>query len=72
MNNNDDKLFKLRPFIDAVVNNFKTIHMLEKLCVDEQIITFKGRHRLKQYMRNKQKKMGIQSICSVWSRRSGL
>lgn len=52
----NDKLYKIRPFLDPLVKNLNSIPMNENLCVDEQMIAFKGRHRLKQYMKNKPKK----------------
>lgn len=60
--NNEDKLFKIRPFIDAIVNNFKATPMTEKLCVDEQMIPFKGRHQLKVYLKSKPKKWGYKAF----------
>ena len=53
-----DKLFKLWPFIDSLSNNLQKIPIYEKVCVDEQIIPFKGRHSLKVYVKNKPKKWG--------------
>lgn len=41
--------------------------MIEKLCVDEQMVHFKERHHLKVLLKSK-KKAGIQSICSMWFR----
>jgi uncharacterized protein YajQ (UPF0234 family) len=53
-----DKLFKLRPFLDSLSNNLQKITIDEKVCVNEQIIPFKGRHSLKVYVKNKPKKWG--------------
>ena len=53
-----DKLFKLRPFLDSLSNNLQKIPIDEKVCVDEQIIPFKGKHSLKVYVKNKPKKWG--------------
>jgi len=50
-----DKLFKLRPFIDSLSNHLQKTPIDEKVCVDEQIIPFKGRHCLKVYVKNKPK-----------------
>ena len=55
---NTDKLFKLRPFLDSFARNLHQIPIEEKVCVDEQIIPFKGKHSLKVYMQNKPKKWG--------------
>lgn len=71
LNNNDnivgnnDKLYKLRPLIDALLGKFNSIQMDEKLCVDEQIIPFKGKHSMKVYMQNKPKKVALQMFYDV-------
>lgn len=54
-----DKLFKIRPFIDAIQHNFKLIEPEEHLAVDEIIIPFKGRSFMKQYNKFKPHKWGI-------------
>lgn len=42
---------KIKSFFDKLVKNFnRFIPMSENLCVDEQIILFKEKRRLKQYM----------------------
>ncbi|CAH1977177.1 unnamed protein product, partial [Acanthoscelides obtectus] len=51
-----DKLFKLRPFLDNLQQKFANQVKLEKLCVDEQIVPFKGRSSLKQYNPKKSNK----------------
>lgn len=56
---NHDKLFKVRPFIDAIQNNFKSIEPDEYLAVDEIIIPFKGRSSMKQYNKSKPHKWRI-------------
>nr|CAH7720120.1 unnamed protein product [Callosobruchus chinensis] len=61
-NNSTEKLFKLRPFLDSVVKKFNEIPMTEKMCVDEQMIPFKGRHSLKQYLKSKPKKWGFKAF----------
>ncbi|KAJ8930526.1 hypothetical protein NQ314_016673 [Rhamnusium bicolor] len=60
--NNNDKLYKIRPFIEKVVANFKNIPMDEKVCVDEQMIPFKGHHSIKQYLKSKPKKWGYKAF----------
>lgn len=54
-----DKLFKLRPFINALQENFSNIEPEEHNSIDEIIIPFKGRSSLKQYVKNKPHKWGI-------------
>ena len=47
---NKDKLYKLRPLIDMMNNNYvKLYNVSQKLSVDESMILFKGRHSIKQY-----------------------
>ncbi|CAM4569051.1 unnamed protein product [Leuciscus chuanchicus] len=55
---NFDKLFKIQPLITHLVSKIKAIPMSEKLSVDEQMVPFKGRSRLKQYLPKKPKKWG--------------
>lgn len=54
-----DKLFKIRPFIDAIQHNFKLMELEEHLAMDEIIIPFKGRSCMKQYNKSKPHKWGI-------------
>lgn len=56
---NYDKLFKVRPLLDAVRNICATIPKEEYLAVDEQIIPTKSRSSLKQYNPNKPHKWGF-------------
>lgn len=45
-----DRLFKIRPLIDSLQTTFKKIPIEESMiCVDEQIVPFKGKSALKQY-----------------------
>lgn len=62
-----DKLFKIRPFISSVQNNFKKIQAEEFCAIDEIIIPFKGRSQMKQYNQNKPHKWGIKvfAIASI-------
>ncbi|XP_041920584.1 piggyBac transposable element-derived protein 2-like [Alosa sapidissima] len=53
-----DKLFKVRPFLNALLRSFQDIPMNEMLCVDEQIVPFKGRSGLKTYNPKKPKRWG--------------
>ena len=48
--NNQDKLYKLRPLIVALNKNFvKLYNVSKKVSVDESMIRFKGRSLIKQY-----------------------
>jgi hypothetical protein len=60
---NYDKLFKLRPMIITLSENFeKCLLPSQQLAVDESMIKFKGRSSLKQYMPKKPIKRGYK----VW------
>ena len=62
---NKDKLYKLRPLIDALNSNYtKLYHMSQKFSIDESMILFKGRHSIKQYNPMKPIKRGYK----VWVR----
>ena len=53
-----DKLYKIRPIIDALKEKFRLFSPTELLCIDEQMVPFKGRSKLKQYNPQKPKKWG--------------
>ncbi|KAL2085028.1 hypothetical protein ACEWY4_020546 [Coilia grayii] len=53
-----DRLFKLRPLLTALKSSFNTVPMQEMLCVDEQIVPFKGKSGIKQYNPKKTKRWG--------------
>ncbi|XP_028657085.1 piggyBac transposable element-derived protein 3-like [Erpetoichthys calabaricus] len=57
-NEKTDKLFKIRPLIDHLQKKFREIPMPQMLCVDEQIVPFKGRSSMKQYIPSKPHKWG--------------
>ena len=63
---NFDKLFKVRPFLDHLRRKYNSIAMPQTLCVDEQMIPFKGKSSLKQYMPGKPHKYGYKvfMLCS--------
>lgn len=54
-----DKLFKVRPLIEALKTNFSKIEPEENNSVDEIMIPFKGNSSLKQYIKSKPHKWGI-------------
>lgn len=54
-----DKLFKVRPLIDKLRENFLKTEPEEHHSVDEIMIPFKGHSSLKQYVKNKPHKWGI-------------
>ena len=56
----NDKLFKVRCFVDLVTNQFQANYTLHQaVTIDEAMIPFKGRLTFKQYMKNKPTKWGI-------------
>ena len=59
---NYDKLFKIRPVIDAIRKKCNEIDQEEYQSVDEQIIPTKSRSSLKQYLPNKPHKWGYKVI----------
>ena len=60
---NNDKLFKIRPFIDHLTSKF---FYEEHVSIDEQTIPFKGRSLLKRYNKDKPKKWGykVNVLCA--------
>ena len=44
-----DKLYKIQPIIDTLKSHFQLSAPTENLCIDEQMVSLKGRSRLKQY-----------------------
>ncbi|XP_054087559.1 piggyBac transposable element-derived protein 4-like isoform X2 [Zeugodacus cucurbitae] len=56
---NYDKLYKIRPLLDIIRENFNKLPQEEHQSVDEQIIAFKGRSTYKQYNPAKPHKWGL-------------
>ena len=65
-----DRLYKIRPVVDHLKNSFSNIALSEKLCIDEQMVPFKGKSGLKQHNPQKPKKWGYKLY--VLSRIDGL
>ncbi|XP_076036256.1 uncharacterized protein LOC143022126 isoform X1 [Oratosquilla oratoria] len=55
---NRDKLFKIRPLVDRLLQKFQAIPQQQMLCIDEQIVPFKCKSSLKQYNPKKKKTWG--------------
>lgn len=55
---NFDRTHKVRPLLNIIKDNFRKIPKEEKLSADEQIIPFKGRSIMKQYMPQKPNRWG--------------
>lgn len=58
-----DPLYKLRPFMDPLLENFKAAYELgREVAVDESMIGFKGRLYFIQYMPDKPTKWGMKAF----------
>ncbi|KAG5883639.1 hypothetical protein JTB14_025142 [Gonioctena quinquepunctata] len=57
--NNTDILWKVRDIYDSIRRRCQELPLETNLCVDEQIVPFKGQLNIKQYIKNKPKKWGI-------------
>lgn len=66
-NNGKDKLFKIRPFIDMLLPKFQGLPKTQKLVIDEQMVPFKGRSSLEQYLPSKPHKWGYKTfvLCDI-------
>lgn len=53
-----NRLYKVRPLLDHLIAKCRELSKSQKLCVDEQLVPFKGRSSLKQYLQDKCKKWG--------------
>ena len=59
---NYDRQYKIRPFLDLIVQNFKEAYIpFENISIDESIIGYKGRLNWIQYIQNKPTKWGIKA-----------
>lgn len=54
-----DRMWKVRELYNCLRNRCRELQTETNLCVDEQIIPFKGQINIKQYLPNKPKKWGI-------------
>ena len=65
---NRDRLFKIRPVLDYLMDNFKNEYTPDKhIAIDEELLLWKGRLGFKQYIPNKRARFGIKtfSVCEV-------
>lgn len=60
--NNVDKLFKIRPFVESLRANLLKTDPEERQSIDEQVIPFKGRTPILQYNKNKPHKWGYKVL----------
>ena len=54
----EDKLVKIRPLVNHLRAKFQNIPMDQELCIDEQMVPFKGASQIKQYIPSKPNKWG--------------
>lgn len=54
-----DRMWKVREIYNCIRNRCKELQTETNLCVDEQIVPFKGQINVKQYLPNKPKKWEI-------------
>ncbi|XP_039610994.1 piggyBac transposable element-derived protein 3-like [Polypterus senegalus] len=59
---NYDKLFKIRPIIDSLLPKFLRLPQDQMLSIDEQMVPFKGKSSLKQYIPKKPYKWGYKIV----------
>nr|CAH7748743.1 unnamed protein product [Callosobruchus chinensis] len=58
--NTEDRLFKIRPILEKVVENIKSVYSPgQHLSIDEDMILWRGRLSFRQYIPNKRHKYGI-------------
>lgn len=58
----NDRIYKIRPLVTHLNSKLMSIPMSENLAVDEQMVPFKGRNGLKQYLPSKPKKWGYKIL----------
>lgn len=56
---NTDRLWKVRSIYNSIRSRCLELPLETDLCIDEQIVPFKGQINIKQYIKNKPKKWGI-------------
>jgi hypothetical protein len=56
--NNNDRLWKVRDLYNSILGRCRELPLETDLCVDEQMVPFKGQINIKQYIKNKPKKWG--------------
>lgn len=57
--NCNDRLYKVRPLYNAVRDRCLQLKLEENLCIDEQIVPFRGHLSIKQYIKGKPTPWGI-------------
>ena len=64
---NNDRFWKIRPFYDNIRRRCLALPLESNLCVDEQMVPFKGHINVRQYMKDKPCKWGIKifNLCGA-------
>jgi len=62
-----DQLYKIRPLLDSLRKQCLLVAPEQRQSVDEQIIPFKGKNRLRQYLPKKPKRWGFKVIARCCS-----
>ncbi|XP_051554346.1 piggyBac transposable element-derived protein 2-like [Myxocyprinus asiaticus] len=57
-----DELYKIQPLLNHILIKLKQLPMRETLSVDEQMVPFKGKSRIKQYLLSKPRKWGYKIL----------
>ena len=64
----EDSISKVRPFLRMVQNFCKAVYTPEReICIDESLMLFKGRTKLRQYIPNKRNRYGIKTYLACES-----
>ena len=59
----EEPLFKVRPLLDLLVENFKTVYVPgRELSVDEELLKWRGRLSFRQYIPSKRARFGMKSF----------
>lgn len=58
---NEDRLWKVRPIVNCMKSRSRDLQLEENLCIDEQIIPFRGNLNIKQYIKNKPNPWGVKA-----------
>lgn len=61
----NDKLHKVRPLFEAIRQRCLALELEENLCVDEQMVPFRGHLSIKQYMKGKPTPWGSKFLFCV-------
>lgn len=68
--NTNDKLWKIRPLIDPILNKCQSLPRSKHMSIDEQMIPFSGRCEYRQYVPAKPNPLGLKNF--VLAARDGL